>query len=151
MTRLQIVKDQNSMAVLKTFEAMGQRRPLFIIAVIGILFGLYLLVAQLAFQFAAQEVTGHIMTRDSENFVIQYNLDGHNYEITESLPGQLAFVGGSTFEVGSAEPVLYSPNAPEKGQWRSSRNWAFPAIIIIMSGLFALTILNPQLLRAKKE
>ncbi len=122
------------------------QRTTLLIAFCGVLFGLYLLAIQLHLQYTGAIADGRIVARDSAKFVVKYNVNGRDYEITESLPGKGGFKSRQQLQEGATVQVLYDSVQPEKAQWHSSRNLIFPVIIVVMSALFAAIILNPKLL-----
>jgi hypothetical protein len=123
------------------------QRPLFIMALLGVLFGISLFVAQIRFLIQSRVADALVVARTEATFTLQYKVDGREFEVSESLPGDGAIKNKADFEVGAATQVLYLPTAPERAQWRSSRRWVFSAIIVVMSALFALTILRPKILK----
>ncbi len=151
MSRLEIVKEAGATQPLTAERPSKNQRSLFIVAVLGALFGAYLLIAQFVFVMKAQQVEGHVVARDEVNFTLKYSVAGHDYQISENLPSAKGFNPSTDLLVGNSAFVLYDPSAPEKAQWRSGRNWAFPTIIVIMSSLFALTILYPKILTGQMK
>lgn len=125
----------------------GRKTLLTFIAVVAFSYGAYRLWEFWSFSRDAHETQGVIVDRTSNQFTIQFTVDGRSYEIEEDLPS----TKGADVEMrmrlqpGVYVKVLYDPESPQNARWKSARNWAFPAALCAIGIMCGLAAYRPSL------
>lgn len=125
----------------------GRKVLLTLIAVGAFLYGTYRLWDIWNFSRNAREAQGLIVDRTSNQFAIQFTLDGKTYQIEETLPSTKGadIEARMRLQPGAYVTVLYDPAEPQNARWKSERNWAFPVALCAISVLCGLGAYRPSL------
>ena len=127
---------------------LRQRKPFFIVlAIVGLLYGAYLIWDIVGFTLTAEETQGRIIARDNSAFTIQYKVDDQTFQIKEDLPSTKGMSGIERMKLqpGTMVSVLYNPSFPENARWKANRNWVFPLAVVFVSLLAGFVGLFPDL------